>query len=106
MISNVTTSHGRLMIHLNRGRRQLLIGVTLSLFIATESMSLSKYSVSQAINLPGLKKAMQAIFQPSILIPQINVKSINDLDFQEMKDSGISCIVFDKDNTLRYAILQ
>ena len=74
--------------------------------IKKQKIVLSKYSVSQAINLPGLKKAMQAIFKPSILIPQINVKSINDLDFQEMKDSGISCIVFDKDNTLRSAILQ
>lgn len=94
------------MIHLHWGRRQFLLGVTLSLFVATESMSLSKYSVSQAINLPGIRKAMKAILQPSLLIPQISVKSVNDLDFQEMKDNGISCVVFDKDNTLRLAILR
>ena len=99
------TFHNQFMIHLHRGRRQFLL-VTLSLFVATESMSLSKYSVSQAINLPGIRKAMKAILQPSLLIPQISVKSVNDLDFQEMKDNGISCIVFDKDNTLRLAILR
>lgn len=104
--SGERTFYNQFMIHLHWGRRQFLLGVTLSLFVATESMSLSKYSVRQAINLPGIRKAMKAILKPSLLIPQISVKSVNELDFQEMKDNGISCIVFDKDNTLRLAILR
>jgi phosphatidylglycerophosphatase GEP4 len=68
-------------------------------------MALSRFSIKQAINLPGIKKAMQSILKPSLMMPQINVKQIKDLKFQTMKDNGIKCIVFDKDNTLRWVWL-
>jgi Mitochondrial PGP phosphatase len=82
-------------------KHKVVFGLIATILVLSDSMSLSKYSLKQAINIPGLTKAMQAIFKPSLLIPQICVKSINDLNFQDMKDNGINCIVFDKDNTLR-----
>lgn len=82
-------------------KQKVVLGLIAAILVVTESMSLSKYSLKQAINIPGLTKAMQAIFKPSLLIPQISVNSINDLNFQDMKNKGINCIVFDKDNTLR-----
>lgn len=89
------------MVSLFTSRLRTLLCVFIILVDLTASMSLSKYSIRQAINFPGLKKAMQAIFKPSLLIPQLSVNSVNDLDFLEMKRNGINCIVFDKDNTLR-----
>jgi predicted HAD superfamily phosphohydrolase YqeG len=55
--------------------------------------------------MPGLKKAFLTIFKPSLFIPQINVRSINDIDFKDMKNNGINCIIFDKDNTLSYTYI-
>ena len=89
------------MVSLFSSRFRTLLVFSLVIADFTDSMSLSKYSFRQAINFPGLKKAVQAIFEPSLLIPQVSVNSVNDLDFLEMKRNGINCIVFDKDNTLR-----
>ena len=83
-----------------RGKIVLSTGF-LTLILVAGSMSLSKYSIKQSINIPGIKKAMQAIFKPSLTIPQISVRRIDELDFQSMRDNGIRCVVFDKDNTLR-----
>lgn len=82
-------------------RKVALSTAFLTFFVVAGSMSLSKYSLKQSINIPGIKKAMQAIFEPSLMIPQIYVRKINELDFQSMRDNGIRCVVFDKDNTLR-----
>ena len=89
------------MVSSSTSRFHTLLVISLILAESADSMSLSKYSIRQAINFPGLKKAVQAIFKPSLLIPQLSVNSVNDLDFIEMKRNGINCIVFDKDNTLR-----
>lgn len=89
-----------MLLSFNRNQK-VVLGLIATILVVSESMSLSKYSLKQAINIPGLTKAMQAIFKPSLLIPQISVKSINDLNFQDMKNNGINCVVFDKDNTLR-----
>mmetsp|Transcript_35751 Transcript_35751/g.33890 ORF Transcript_35751/g.33890 Transcript_35751/m.33890 type:complete len:242 (-) Transcript_35751:48-773(-) len=83
---------------------KLLLLIVSTLYGAL-SMSLSKYSIKQSINIPGLKKAFQTIFKPSLFIPQINVRSINDINFIDMKSNGINCIIFDKDNTLSYTYI-
>ena len=82
-------------------QKKLISVLVITLFVSAASMSLSKYSIKQSINIPGIKKAMQAIFKPSLTIPQIDVRRVDDLDFVTMKENGIRCVVFDKDNTLR-----
>ena len=63
-------------------------------------MSFLKFSLKQSLNVPGVKKAFKAIFDPSLVIPQIHIDHINQLNFMSMKEQGITCVIFDKDQTL------
>lgn len=54
----------------------------------------------QSINLPALKQVGAALFKPGLLIPSIELRSINDLDLDALYTHGARVIVFDKDNTL------
>ena len=62
------------MSALRSERRLFLVVLACSILALSTSMSLSKYSIKQSINLPGVKKAMQAVFQPSLVVPQISVR--------------------------------
>ena len=65
------------------------------------SSALSRFSIQQAVNVPGLLSSLRVFIQPSLVIPLISVKHINDLNFESMKNDGVKCLIFDKDNTLR-----
>ena len=64
------------------------------------SMSFLKFSLKQSLNVSGVKKAFKALFDPSLVIPQIHIDHINQLNFVTLKEQGITCVVFDKDQTL------
>ena len=59
------------------------------------------FSFRQAFNLPGIKGLFRVIRNPSLCVPSIELKSINELNLSSLKNSGIRAVVFDKDNTLR-----
>jgi hypothetical protein len=62
-----------------------------------------KFSLQQFINVPGLKALGLVFSQPNFLIPNYHVRTLADLDLLSLKQSAkIECVVFDKDNTLRY----
>ena len=63
-------------------------------------MSFLKFSLKQSLNVSGVKKAFKALFDPSLVIPQIHIDHINQLNFVTLKEQGITCVVFDKDQTL------
>ena len=65
--------------------------------------NLSRFSVSQSINLPALKKLGSLLRRPSLIIPHIRVKKLKDLDMVGLKAKGVKYLVFDKDNTLTQA---
>ena len=65
--------------------------------------SLSRFSLRRAINLPALKKLGSLLRNPSLVMPQISVKSLSELNFIELKARGVKYLVFDKDNTLTRA---
>lgn len=67
------------------------------------SGSLSRFSLRQAINLPALKKLGSLLRNPSLVVPQISIKSLSELDFVKLKARGVKYLVFDKDNTLTRA---
>lgn len=62
------------------------------------------FALRQSLNLPGLKAAGLLFTQPRLLIPDIELKGIQYLNVEKLQERGIRCIVFDKDNTLRYLI--
>ena len=64
------------------------------------SMSFLKFSLKQSLNVSGVKKAFKALFDPSLVIPQLHIDHINQLNFVTLKEQGITCVVFDKDQTL------
>ncbi len=78
----------------------LLATITLAM---SASGSLSRFSLRQAINLPALKKLGSLLRNPSLVLPQISIKSLNELDFATLKARGVKYLVFDKDNTLTRA---
>ena len=63
-------------------------------------MSFFKFSLKQSFNIPGVKKAFNAFLDPSLIIPQIRIDHINQLNFVSLKEKGITCVIFDKDQTL------
>ena len=64
---------------------------------------LSRFSLSQSINVPALKKLGALLRKPSMIIPQIRVNKLKDLDIIGLKRQGVKYLVFDKDNTLTLA---
>lgn len=69
--------------------------------VITHFMTMSRFSVKQAINLPGLNAVTSVISKPSLGIPQIELSKLSSLNLNKLKDTGIKCLIFDKDNTLR-----
>jgi phosphatidylglycerophosphatase GEP4 len=55
--------------------------------------------------MPALKKLGILFRNPSLVIPQIHVKRLEELDFVQLKAKGIKYLVFDKDNTLTLAFV-
>ena len=68
--------------------------------IIAKMLKISKFSLRQAINIPALKKLSEVALNPKLVIPSIEIKEINDLSIQLLKDKDIKCILFDKDNTI------
>jgi len=68
--------------------------------IIAKMLKISKFSLRQAINIPALKKLSEVALNPKLAIPSIEIKEINDLSIQLLKDKDIKCILFDKDNTI------
>lgn len=66
-------------------------------------MSLSKFSIRQGINIPGLKVAFKLFTQPNLALPQIEIQHLSQLNAKKLKEWGVRGIVFDKDNTLSLA---
>ena len=57
--------------------------------------------MSQSFNFDSIGATINAlVMDKSLIIPQLRVKSINDLSPQKMVDSGIKAVLVDKDNTV------
>lgn len=67
------------------------------------SMGLSRFSLKQALNIPAIKMIGNIIRQPSLALPCVQLDRLSDLNLRSLKENGIKCIVFDKDNTLCYS---
>ena len=59
--------------------------------------------IGQYINFEGIKYALSALTRPVLFKPHYQVKTINEINFRNLRKNGIKYIVFDKDNTLTYA---
>jgi phosphatidylglycerophosphatase GEP4 len=84
-----------------RNKKSVLI--CCSLFFVSSyclSMSFSRFSLKQAINVPALKMVTSIIRKPALAIPQQEITLLSDLNVRMLKGAGIKYIVFDKDNTL------
>ena len=62
------------------------------------------FKVKQALNVPGIKFISKVISNPSIALPNIEVNHLSELNLLKLKRDGVKYLVFDKDNTLRFAI--
>ena len=58
------------------------------------------YYLRQSLNLPGLLQSIKTLSRPQLLLPNLYVDSINHIDINQLKGLGVTCVVFDKDNTL------
>ena len=85
------------------GGVDMLRALLLLALVAMVVSKLSRFSVSQSINLPALKKLGALLRRPSLIIPQIKVKKLRDLDIVSLKAKGVKYLMFDKDNTLTLA---
>lgn len=54
----------------------------------------------QSFNAAGILGIGRVLLRPSLLLPHVAVPHIGHLDFQELKNIGVSGVIFDKDNTL------
>jgi hypothetical protein len=70
--------------------------------LSTSTSHNGLFNLKQSFNLPGIKALLLIFTDPAKLIPNIYIRHIHQLDVKKLKASGIECIVFDKDNTLRY----
>jgi len=62
----------------------------------------TRFTLMQFVNLPGLKALGFIYTNPTYVLPDIHLPSVAKLDLDDLKARGIKCLVFDKDNTLRY----
>ena len=62
--------------------------------------SVSVRTMGQSVNVDALSQLLKALRRPSLLVPQLRARRVEDLDFQKMHAAGIRYVVFDKDNTL------
>jgi hypothetical protein len=56
--------------------------------------------IRQSLNVPGLIQTLKLFKNPNLFVPHARYNSVNDINIKELKNIGINCIVFDKDNTL------
>lgn len=54
----------------------------------------------QSINVPAIKQLGVALFKPQLMVPRLQLASVNDMDVDSLYAMGARYIVFDKDNTL------
>jgi hypothetical protein len=76
---------------------------TLLLFSSVTAMAGGTGSISfvkQAINIQALQQLANIFRSPVLALPNLQLRSVCDLDMSLPKANGIKCIVFDKDNTL------
>lgn len=59
-----------------------------------------KHFILQSINIQALLKSITVLRNPTCIIPCKHYQSINDIDIPSLVNQGVSCIIFDKDNTL------
>jgi len=93
--------------------------ILLSIFIIVNGISSSKLSLSntmvtgsgskssanffrQTLNLPSLFKALSLFKSPHLAVPDISLSSLSQISASQLRAKGVTCIVFDKDNTLTY----
>lgn len=70
-----------------------------------ESSNMSLFKLKQFINVPGVKVLSTVLCNPAVAIPNIQIETLKELDLHRLQQKGIKCLVFDKDNTLRYIFL-
>lgn len=56
--------------------------------------------MAQSYNPEGVKFFFKTLVEPNLIIPHIQVKDINGLNPELLKEAGVKGVVFDKDNTL------
>jgi hypothetical protein len=70
--------------------------------LSSKPMVSSKFTLKQFLNVPGLKAIGLIFTSPHLILPHYNVKHVKNINYEMLKEKGIKCLVFDKDNTLRY----
>ncbi|KAF9933845.1 hypothetical protein FBU30_004241 [Linnemannia zychae] len=56
--------------------------------------------MGQSFNLQGILQSFRVLLSPRLMIPNIVVRDIRDINFEQLHKSGIVAIAFDKDNCL------
>lgn len=84
---------------------RVAVGVLVICIPFVDASSQTMFKLRQSINIPGLKILTSVIAKPSIAVPQHDIQHLDHLNLHELKSSGVKCLVFDKDNTLRYRII-
>ncbi|KAG0051747.1 hypothetical protein BGZ83_003365 [Gryganskiella cystojenkinii] len=56
--------------------------------------------MGQSFNLQGVLQAFRVIASPRLMIPNLIVRDIRDINFEQLRKAGIVAIAFDKDNCL------
>lgn len=54
----------------------------------------------QSVNLSALYQLRSLLLRPALLVPNFSIQSLNELNFDSLREQGIRAVVFDKDNTL------
>ncbi|KAG0378538.1 hypothetical protein BGX24_003518 [Mortierella sp. AD032] len=56
--------------------------------------------MGQSFNLQGILQSFRVLTSPRLMVPNIVVRDIRDINFEQLHKSGIVAIAFDKDNCL------
>eukprot|EP00605_Chrysophyceae_sp_TOSAG23-4_P001375 GSChrysophyteH1.ASY1.ANO1.1495.1 assembled CDS len=64
---------------------------------------LSRFSLSQGLNIPALRSSISIFRDPTLILPHESLKHVSDIQFDKLQSLGIKYLVFDKDNTLTKA---
>ncbi|KAF9091775.1 hypothetical protein BGX29_010790 [Mortierella sp. GBA35] len=56
--------------------------------------------MGQSFNLQGILQSFRVLTSPRLMVPNIVVRDIRDINFEQLHKSGIAAIAFDKDNCL------
>jgi phosphatidylglycerophosphatase GEP4 len=54
----------------------------------------------QTINTKAILTLASVLRRPSLLVPHVSIPTISDVNFDALKECGITGVIFDKDNTL------